>query len=52
MLKEFLELSDDGLILGQDERHTGKVSEQNGCIVNGDIFFLADDVFDDLRDDI
>ena len=52
VLEEFLELSDDGLIFWQDEGHTGEVGEQDGCIVNGDVFFLADDVFDDLRDDI
>lgn len=52
VLEELLELSDDGLIFWQDERHAGQVSEQDGGIVNGDIFFLADDVFDDLRDDI
>lgn len=52
MLEKLLELRDDGLILGQDEGHTGEVSEQNGGIVNGDIFFLADHVFDDLSNDI
>lgn len=52
MLEELLELSDDGLILRQDEGHAGEVSEENGSIVDGDVFFLADHVFDDLRDDV